>query len=194
MILDGQLCFTGGTALPNNGPTVAQAVTATADSTNIIDLGPATGATGIPTNAEPGAISNPTQPFRDIGIGDDPAMKLLVQCTTTWATLTSLVVNFQGAPDNGSGGTGSFSTYYATPSIVAANLVAGARLMDMDVPRPPPNLPEPRFLKLNFAVTGSNATNANVFAAIVIDRHDQIYNGTVNSVLGGYPAGIVVAN
>jgi hypothetical protein len=196
MILDGQLCFTGGTALPNGGPTVAQALTTTADSTNIIDLalGQTNTGGGLPLSA---IQTNNAQPFRDLGIGDDPAMKLLVQCATTFSGAGAAVVaNFQGAPDSGTGTTGAFTTYYASPSYTVAGgfLVAGARLMDMDVPRPPAGVPEPRFLKLNFAVSGGTFTGSNIFGAIVIDRFDQVYNALVNSTSGGYPAGVTVAN
>jgi hypothetical protein len=37
-------------------------------------------------------------------------------------------------------------------------------------------------------------TAGKVRGAIVLDRHDQVYQGTVNSILGGYPPGVVVAN
>jgi hypothetical protein len=129
-----------------------------------------------------------------MGIGDDPALKLLVQCLTTFATGTSLTVGLQGGTDNGSGVATGFTTYYSSPAVAVANLVAGARIMDMDIPRPPPNIPEPRFLRLAYTVGGSNFTNATLLAAIVLDRFDQVYNGTVNSISGGYPAGITVAN
>ena len=187
MILDGALIFTGGTTYGAGTLAIGQALTATATSTNIIDLG----GPALPISSS----SNPTSlPFRDIGIGDDPAMKLLVQCLTTFATGTSLTVAFQGAVDNGSGSPGSFSTYYSSPAVATASLVAGARLLDMDVPRPPQGIAEPRFLQLNFTVGGSNFTNATILGAIVLDRIDQVYQSTNNAVHGGYYAGITVAN
>ena len=196
MILDGQLCFTGGTALPNGGPTVAQAITATATSTNIIDLalGQTNTAGGLPLSA---IQTNNAQPFRDLGIGDDPAMKILVQCVTTFTVGNgNFSVQFQGSPDSGTGTAGGFVTYYSTPTFTVAGgfLIAGARLMDMDVPRPPAGVAEPRFLQLYFTNSGTNFATANVFGAIVLDRFDQVYNALVNSTSGGYPAGVVVAN
>jgi hypothetical protein len=169
---------------------IGQALTATANSTNIIDLGPGPTNTALP----PSQTTPNTQPFRDIGIGDDPAMKLLVQCLTTFATGTSLTVALQGAPDNGSGGAGAFVTWWTSPAVAVASLVAGARLFDMDMPRPPQGVSEPRFLQMVFTVGGSNFTNATILAAIVIDRHDQVYNALNNAILGGYPAGVVIAN
>ena len=190
MILDGLLLFSSGTTYGAGTLAIGDAITASGNSTNVIDFGPGPTNTALP----PSQTTPNTQPFRDMGIGDDPAMKLLVQCLTTFATGTSLTIGLQGAPDNGSGGTGSFNTSYSSPAIAVANLVAGARLMDMDIPRPPPNFPEPRFLRLAYTVGGSNFTTATLLAAIVLDRFDQVYNGTVNSISGGYPAGVTVAN
>jgi len=170
MILDGLLQFSS-----------AQAVTATADSTNVIDLG----LTGLPTSSGGGGA-------RDIGIGDDPAMKVLVIVTTAFLTLTSLQVLFRGAPDNGSGAEGSYTTMVSGPVVALAQLVVGARLLDIDVPRPAPNEALPRFLKLNYTVGGSNATAGAVSSYLVLDRHDLPEQA--NAVLGGYPAGITVAN
>jgi len=196
MILDGQLCFTGGTPLPNGGPSVAQAITATATSTNIIDL--ALGQTNTGPGLPLSAINvNNAQPFRDLGIGDDPAMKILVQCLTTFTTGNgNFSVQFQGSPDSGTGTAAGFVTYYSTPLFTVAGgfLVPGARLMDMDVPRPPAGVAEPRFLQLNFTNSGTNFATANVFGAIVLDRFDQVYNALANQISGGYPAGVVVAN
>jgi hypothetical protein len=190
MILDGLLLFSSGTTYGTGTLAIGDAITATGNSTNTIDLGPGPTNTALP----PSQTSPNTQPFRDIGIGDDPAMKLLVQCLTTFATGTSLTVGLQGAPDNGSGGVGAFTTWWSSPAVATASLTAGARLMDMDMPRPPAGVAEPRFLRLAYTVGGSNFTNATLLAAIVLDRMDQVYNATANSVMGGYPAGVTVAN
>ena len=68
MILDGLLQF-------DSAANLALAV-GTYNSTNVIDLGVTS---GIPTSANGGGA-------RDIGIGDDPAMKLLVDITTTFTS------------------------------------------------------------------------------------------------------------
>jgi hypothetical protein len=173
MILDGLLQFTGATG---------DAPTATGVSTNIIDLH----AAGIPVLAS-------GQGARDIGIGDDPAMKMLVLVTTAFTGLTSLQVSLQGAPDNGAGAPAAFVTWYSSPVVVLANLVVGNRLLDMDVPRPPPGQPIPRFLQLAYTIAGSG-TGGVLKAWIVLDRHDLVYNATSNFVHGGYPPGVVVNN
>jgi len=175
MILDGLLQFSGA-----NG----DSPTASGVSTNIIDLH--LNSPGIPVLAA-------GQGARDIGIGDDPAMKLLVQVTAAFTGLTSLQVGLQGAPDNGSGAPAAFVTWYTTPAVVLANLGVGARLMDMDVPRPPAGVPEPRFLQLSYTIAGTG-TGGTIKAYIVLDRMDQFYNASNNAIMGGYVPGVVVAN
>jgi hypothetical protein len=178
MILDGLLTFTslaGGGTGTGDSPT-----TGTQTSTNQIDLG----ILGLPTSASGGGA-------RDIGIGDDPAMKLLVLVTTAFTSGTSLQVNIQGAPDNGAGGAGSFTIMAAGPVVAEAQLVVGARLFDIDVPRPAPNQPIPRFLQLGYVSVGTHTAGV-LKGYIVLDRHDLPEQ--TNATLGGYPVGITVAN
>lgn len=155
--------------------------TGTTNSQNVIDLGVTS---GVPTSANGGGA-------RDIGIGDDPAMKLLVQVITTFLGGTNLTVNFQGAPDNGSGAPGAYTTYISSPAILLAALIAGARLLDIDVPRPPPGVAIPRFLRLTYVASGT-FTAGVIESLIVLDRMDQIEQS--NAVMGGYPVGITVQN
>jgi hypothetical protein len=173
MILDGLLQFSG---------TTGDAPTASGVSTNILDLH----LLGIPVLAS-------GQGARDLGIGDDPAMKLLVLVTTAFSGLTSLQVSLQGAPDNGAGAPAAFVTWYSSPVVLLANLVVGQRMLDMDVPRPPPGQPIPRFLQLAYTIAGSG-TGGVLKAWIVLDRHDLVYNATSNFIHGGYPPGVVVNN
>jgi hypothetical protein len=37
-------------------------------------------------------------------------------------------------------------------------------------------------------------TAGNVSSYLVLDRDDQFYSSTDNSIMGGYPAGITIAN
>lgn len=182
MILDNLLMFDSPLA-PRN---LAQVV-ATYDSTNIIDLGVVS---GIPSSANGGGA-------RDFGIGDDPALKLLVMVTTafTSAGAATLAVNLAGAIDNGAGAPAAFSVWWTSPVYALATLaVVGARLLDMDFPRPPAGIAIPRFLKMQYAIAGATTTAGQVVSGIVIDRDDQVYAGTGNAVYGGYPAGITIAN
>jgi hypothetical protein len=120
-------------------------------------------------------------------------MEMLVQVTTTIAGGTSLQVILQGAPDNGSGAPGSYTNWWLSPVYAEAALVAGARLYDMNLPRPPAGVGIPRFLRLGYVSVGTHTSGA-LLGTIVLDRMDQMYNSTSNAVLGGYPAGITVAN
>ena len=129
MILDALLQFDNAASLAIAAGTQA--------STNVIDFGLGTSANpAIPSNANGGGA-------RDMGIGDDPALKLLVQVSTTFTSggAGTLSVAIQGAPDNGSGAPGSYTTWWTSPTYALATLVAGARLLNMDFPRPRQVLP-----------------------------------------------------
>lgn len=158
----------------------------TYNSTNIIDLG----LVGLPASIAGGGGGG----ARDIGIGDDPAMKVHVLVTTAFTSggAATLAVNFQGAPDNGSGGPGTWTTMVSSPTNALANLIAGARLLDVDVPRPVPGQAIPRFLRLTYVVGTTSFTAGQVTSNIVLDRFDQIEGPT--QLLSGYPAGITIAN
>lgn len=160
MIIDGALQFSGtaGT-VSSDSPT-----TGTQFSNNVIDL----------LNA------------RDMGIGDDPALKVLCEVTTTFTGGASLQVAVQGSVDNI-----TYTTMVTGPVIVEANLLVGVYLANFDLPRiagPFPDHPGasqalPRYLRLAYISGGTHGAGA-VFGAIVLDREDQI----------SYPPGIVIAN
>lgn len=178
MILDALLRF-------SNNQSLAIAVGST-PSTDVIDFGIAS---GIPSSANGGGK-------RDMGIGDNPALKLVVQITTTATSggAGTLAVAIEGAPDNGSGVPGSYIAWWSSPAYALATLVAGARLLDMDFPRPPAGVAVPRFVRLNYTVASNDLTGGAIWAGIVLDRDDQMYNSTSNAILGGYQAGLNVAN
>lgn len=186
MILDNLLMFTGTSNGATGGITLGantdRPTTGAQVSSNVLDLHLA----GLP-------VLTSGQGARDIGIGDDPAMKILAIVTAAFGGGTSLAIALAGAPDNGSGAPGSFTAWWSTPVYTEAQLVLGARLMDMDMPRPPAAVGVPRFLELQYTSVGTHTSGA-LEACLVLDRHDQMYQGSSNAVLGGYPAGIVVAN
>jgi len=183
MILDGQLLFTGGTTgIAVSGTNYDLPTTGTQNSTNIIDLHMA----GIPVLAN-------LQGARDMGIGDDPSLKMLIQVVTAITGGTSLIVKLQGAPDNGSGAPGSYADWWVSPTYAEATLVTGARLYDMSLPRPPAGVGVPRFLRIGYVSAGTHTAGA-LLATVVLDRVDQMYQGTGNATVGGYPSGITVAN
>jgi hypothetical protein len=185
MILDALLQFTGAPATGGivvTGTNYDLPTTGSQNSSNTIDLH----MSGIPVLAN-------LQGARDIGIGDNPALKLLVQVVTTITGGTSLQVVLQGAPDNGSGAPGAFTNWWASPVYLEASLIAGTRLYDMDMPRPPAGVGIPRFLRIGYVSAGTHGAGA-IGAWIVIDRMDQMYNATNNAILGGYRAGNKIAN
>lgn len=185
MILDGllQFCGTsnGATGGITSGANTDAPTTGTQVASNIIDLGVAS---GVPSSAN-GAGA------RDLGIGDDPSLKLLVQVTTAFADGTSLAVDLSSAPDDGSGGIGSYTVMWAGEAVLEASLVVGAYLANVDVPRVVPGQVLPRFLRLRFITVGTHTAGA-VQGTIVLDRFDQIL-GT-GGALSGYGAGVTVPN
>lgn len=184
MILDGLLTFTGtfygATAGVQSGTYTDAPTTGTQTSSNVIDLG----VSGLPTSASGGGA-------RDIGIGDDPAMKVLAIVTVAFTGGTSLQIGVTGAPDNGSGAPGSFTTMAFGPVVAEAQLVIGARICDIDVPRQAPNQPLPRYIALSYVNVGTHGAG-QLRAHLVLDRHDLPEQA--NAVLGGYVPGITVAN
>lgn len=125
----------------------AQAVTATAASTNLIDLGAAGtiyGASGAMT--------------RNVGKGRK--IPLLIQVVEAFATLTSLTVSVE-VDDNSS--FSSPKTIGTTGAIAVADLVAG-KIFNIDaVPRDA----DERYMQLRYTVGGSNATTGKITAGIV---------------------------
>lgn len=176
MILDSLLQFSSGQDLSQ--------VVGDYASSNVIDLGETS---GVPSSANGGGA-------RDMGVGDKPAMKLMVEVIEVFASAgaATLQIAFQGAPDDGSGGIGSYTTYALSPVIALASLTAGARLWDIDWPRPAPASPLPRFVRLLYSIAGATTTTGTVTAYAVLDRIDQPSQAA--GYLGGYPAGITVAN
>jgi hypothetical protein len=123
----------------------AAAITATAVSTNIIDL----------TNT------------RDLGVGDSSALDVVVLVTTTMlaAGAATLTVQFQGSTDNS-----TYTTMMQSDTIGKASLTAGTKL-SFDMPRLSAGQARPRYLRLNYVVATGPFTAGNVTSFIVIDDH-----------------------
>lgn len=185
MILDALWLFTGGTNSPGNSDGKTDSpTTGTQASSNVVDLG----GPGLPASG-----STPAgYPGRDLGIGDNPALKLMVLVTTAFSGGTSLQIGVGGAPDNGSGSPGSYTQMVAGEVVVEADLLAGVRLLDIDFPRTGPLAPTPpRFIELTYVNSGTHSAG-KIEGLVVLDRSDQIEN--INGYLSGYPAGITVSN
>lgn len=160
-------------------------------STDVIDFGLGTPTNpAIPSNADGGGV-------RDMGIGDTPALKLLVQIIEAFTSggAATLTVALQGAPDDGAGAPGAYETYWQSEAYALAELaIAGGRLMNIDWPRPPQGKPVYRFYRLLYTIGGADTTAGTISAYVVLDRDDQMYNGENNAIIGGYRAGLNVAN
>ncbi len=181
MILDNFQMFD-----PPAAPRSLAQIVGTYASGNMLDYGILS---GIPSSANGGGA-------RDMGIGDDPALKLLVQVGTAFISAGggTLQVTLQGAIDDGTGNPAGFTSWWASPLYTIAQLTAGARLLNMDFPRPPDGVAVPRYVRLLYGVATATITAGTLVAGVVLDRDDQMYQGTANNIIGGYPAGINVAN
>jgi hypothetical protein len=181
MILDKQYEF-------SVAQTVA-AIVSTIPSTNIFDLYLLNGwAPG------PGGILPALSGARDMGIGDTPALKIFAAMTAAFVSAGggTLQVHFQGAPDDGTGNPGTYVTYVSSPLYAVANLGAGARLLDIDWPRPPAGVVIPRFVRLLYQIATATSTAGAVNAYVVLDRQDQIVSPA--GFQSAYPPGLVVNN
>ena len=118
-----------------------------------------------------------------LGVGDQPALKLSAMVIAAFTGGTSLQLQLQGAPDNGSGAPGAYTTMWTSAAIAEASggwcpacqhrrsrVVFGQAI--------------PRFLKLNFISVGTHGAGT-IEAQIVLDRDDQIM-GT-GGAYSGYP-------
>ena len=81
-----------------------------------------------------------------MGVGDNPALELFIEIMTTFTGGTSLQVDLQGAPDNGSGLPGTYTTMWTSGAVLEADLIAGRYLGNVTVPRTrlPTGSPAPR--------------------------------------------------
>lgn len=125
MILDKLLMFSE-----------AQAVTASAASTDVIDLGPIAGNR------------------RDIGVGYPLEFWALVKTTATAGGAATLNIQLQTSADNS-----SWTTLYDSGSIPLAQLTAGSRVASVKVPSG-----VLRYLRVNYSV-GTGPLTAGAFTA-----------------------------
>ena len=122
-----------------------QAITASADSTNVIDLG----AAGTPYDAA--AALN-----QDIGKG--AKVPLLVQVTEAFNNLTSLEIKVS------TGSTTALGTTVVSQTILLADLVVGKQI-SLDFL---PNDITERYLGIEYVVTGTAPTTGKVTAGITM--------------------------
>ena len=147
---------------------VAQAVTATAASTNVFDV---TGAGAGNAPAMIGASGLNTALGFDIGGGngvEEPSVAVSVTTATTVSG--TLTIALQVAADNGSYSPGTYYTIFSTAALTGTSeLFVGAQIW-FPIPPTPQGLLSgslPRFYRLDYTVTGS--ISVVVSASILLD-------------------------
>lgn len=127
-----------------------QAITATAASTNLIDLG----ATGTPYGA-PAALT------RDIGVAEVP---LVVTVTESFNNLTSLSIQIQTSVD------AAFTTpvvAYQSPTYTLSQLAIAAKYL---LPDEFPVGTAQRYVRLYYTVVGTAPTTGRITSGVVAAR------------------------
>ncbi|EAS2156610.1 hypothetical protein BBD74_12295 [Salmonella enterica] len=126
-----------------------QAVTASAASTDVVDLGPIDGTS------------------RDIGVGYPLEFWATVDTTATAAGAATLNVQLQTSPDNS-----TWTTIYDSGALALAALTAGKRLFSAKVPAG-----VQRYLRVNYTV-GTGPLTAGAFTSGInldVDNNSPYY-------------------
>jgi hypothetical protein len=163
----------------------AQAITATAQSTNAYDiLNGGTLAVASGTYTTNAVIGNASEFGEDLGLGrgkGTPAIEVFSGSGTP-AAATSLQIAAQGAPDAGTGNTSgvTYVTYLETGAIPIASILASNRLAAFDFPRRQVGAALPRFIALDYIVVGSN------FTGLTVNAYINLGGTSAQSSLGQY--------
>lgn len=133
-----------------------QAITASAASTNAIDLG----ATGTPYGANSALV-------RDIGRGEE--VEISVAVVASFNNLTSLTVAVQTSPDGS-----TWTTRYQGEAVALASLVAGYQFK---APCCFDEGTDARYVRLYYTVAGTAPSSGKVTAAVVASRQTNLSYG-----------------
>lgn len=129
----------------------SQAITGTAFSTNIVDLGE----TGTPYGSS-SALA------RDVGKGNQVPMHCGV--TETFNSLTSLTISIE---TDTTAGFASPTTVWTSPAYTLAQLATGAKYL---LPDYLPAGADERFMRLKYTVAGTNPSTGRITAGVVAAR------------------------
>lgn len=149
----------------------AQAITATAASTNAYDI--ETGLSFATSFTQPNdVIGNATFFGEDLGLGRGKGAQYIEVYTGagTPAAATSLNIQVRGAPNNATAFSSlnrsdlTFVVYVESGAIVLASILASRHLSSLALPRRLDTAALPRFYDLNYVVAGSNFTGLTVKA------------------------------
>lgn len=173
--MDNSLSFSTNWSTP-------QVVSATADSTNVIDI------TGAGSGNAPAMINgfpnSNTAIGEDYGAGDGVAIPYLyvsIPAAGSGTQTGSFTISIKAAPDNGSYGQGTYTTLYTSGSVVSSALGANSYLI---VPLPPtlfdwPSEALPRFYKLTYTVTGT--MSRSILAGLMLNPPSSLLLGQYNN-------------
>lgn len=134
-----------------------QAITATAISTNVIDLG----VRGTPYDAAAALIGD---------VGKGTPVPVLIQVTEDFATLTSLTVTLE---TDAAATLDDAPVVLATEVIAVADLVAGKQTHMQFLP----NGVTGRYLGVRYTVTGSDASAGKITAGITMGNQTNVHGG-----------------
>jgi len=154
-MLDASQIFSG------SAPATGQAITATAVSTNVLDL----------------------LAGRDIGAGNNNGMGQQLHCQVITAfdngATPTLQIAVQAAPDNGSGSPGTYYDLLFSPVLTGAQLIVGARVFrvawpDIQLKFPAGDTNPMRFLRLNYTVASGPFTTGSILAYLAAEREERL--------------------
>lgn len=110
--------------------------------------------------------------------GKRPELNVTIGTALATGSAATLNVQWQGAPDNGSGSPGTWQTFGESGEITAAQGTAGAVIARLPFLPPFPLNERPRFLRLNFAIpAGTTFTAGTIASAVVVTTRDDWYVG-----------------
>lgn len=149
MIQDSQELFSG--TIGADGTRGAQAITATALSTNVLDLR---------NSGSPALV--------DEGLSG-PEMWLVIQCIAAFNNLTSLTITLES---DSTSNIATAPTVHCSKTILLAGLTAGANLIRMQLPSDDYK----RYLAVRYTVTGTAPTTGSVVSFLALDvQRNVIY-------------------
>lgn len=156
MFLDATLTFNSALGTP-------QAITATADSSGIIDV------TGAGSGNLPRMIGGypnlNTALGMDIGSGDGVADPYVVFDVAVAGTGTGTITfSLEAAPDNGSGSPGTYTPLFTSAPYVGTALTLGTQIA-FNIPSDP-NAAAPRFYKVTYTVSGTLTVSLLAFITL----------------------------
>ena len=160
MFADNSLSF-------NTNLSSTQNITATADSTSIIDI---TGAgSGVAPAMINGFPATATSVGVDYGVGDGMANPYVVIAITATTTVSgTLTISLNAAPDNGSYSPGTYTAIYTSAALTGATQLKTGNVLYFQVPPTLASMGEalPRFYKLIYTVGSSISLKVNSFMAL----------------------------